>query len=154
MNRVKRIGVLRGSRCAKEICLRSRGEYQKVTLILLSFSDSDRPGLKIDGHRFAKPYIDVGMLSQHRSQTEGGIGCGKFSGRNLIEQRLELLIIVFVDQCDADVRARCQLASTVQSGETTADDHYVFHTYWILLIGMIQIPRWPLLLNLRPVEPT
>ena len=120
--------MLIGSRSAKEICLRPCRKNQEVALILLSFSDRDRSGLEIDRHCFAKLYLDIRMLSQNRTQTEGGIGCGKFGGRNLIEQRLELLIVVFIDQCDADIRARCQLAGTVQPSKATADDHYVFHT--------------------------
>ena len=83
--------------CAKEVWLGSGGKNQEIALILLSLSDSDRPGAKINRDRFAELKVDIGMLSEDRSQTEGSLVCGKFGCRDLVQQRLELLIIVFVN---------------------------------------------------------
>ena len=102
----------------------------------MPFGDNECSGFKIDGDCFAKLYIDIAMVSQDGSQTEGSVGCGKLNCRNLIEQRLELLIIVLVNQGNVDVRTRCQLAGAVQPGKATADDYYMFIRDWILLVGI------------------
>jgi hypothetical protein len=39
---------------------------------------------------------------------------------------LELLIVVFIYQCDPDIRMRCQFAGAVQSSKTAADNYNVF----------------------------
>jgi hypothetical protein len=60
-------------------------------------------------------------LAHYIPQREGGVAGGQQTGRDLVEQRLELRVVVLVDQRDSGVWAGHQLAGTVQSGEPTPD---------------------------------
>jgi hypothetical protein len=71
-------------------------------------------------------YIHVGVAPEDVTQGKGRIARRQSSSRHLIEQRLELLIVVLVDQRDPNIRIRRQLTRTVQSGETAADYNNVF----------------------------
>src|SRR5258708_12155722 len=51
----------------------------------------------------------------------------RYGGRHLVEQRLELLIVILIDQRDPNIRVRSQFTRTVQSGETATDYNAVLH---------------------------
>ena len=49
----------------------------------------------------------------------------KLRGRHLVEQRLELVVVVAVDQGDPDVVVLSEPLRAAEAGEAPAHDHYV-----------------------------
>ena len=96
-------------------------------MIRLSLLGDHRPRRQIGGNNLRHLDLDVGMLHQDVPQAEGDVAGRQEPGRHLVQQRLELLIVVLVDQRDADLRMRCQFAGAVQSGKTTANDDDMLH---------------------------
>jgi hypothetical protein len=87
----------------------------------------------------------VGVANQCAAQIESYIAWCEDSGGHLVEQRLELLIVVLVEQGDPNIRFAANLR-TVQPGETTAYDHDVLT--WcgfcsadlVTVVGSSQLP--------------
>src|SRR5271170_3950738 len=100
-------------------------------------------------------HVDVGMDPEYAAQIKSNIVWGEQRGGRLVEQRLELLIVVLVEQRDSDMRIRSQLACTLHSCETTTYDHNVLravrhllsgpsHVYSTLKTGKDRISHWML----------
>src|SRR5271170_6042073 len=68
-------------------------------------------------------HVDVGMDPEYAAQIKSNIVRREERGGRLVEQRLELLIVVLVEQRDSDMRMRSQLTGTLQSRKTTTHDH-------------------------------
>src|SRR5271170_6710536 len=77
-------------------------------------------------------HVDVGMDPEYAAQIKSNIVWGEQRGGRLVEQRLELLIVVLVEQRDSDMRIRSQLACTLHSCETTPYDHNVLRAVRLL----------------------
>ena len=58
------------------------------------------------------------------AQRRGDVGRGQARGRDLVQQRLEQVMVAAVDQGDAQ-RRRSQRARRPQAAEAAADDHEV-----------------------------
>ena len=71
-------------------------------------------------------HIYVGVAEECAAQIEGHIVGSEDCGGDLVEQRLELMIVVLVEQRDPNIRVCSELAGTVQPGETTPHNHDVF----------------------------
>jgi Phage integrase, N-terminal SAM-like domain len=67
------------------------------------------------------------MALEDAAQRKRRIARRQYGGRHLVEQRLELLIVILIDQRDANIRVRSQFTRTVQSGETATDYNDVLH---------------------------
>ena len=127
MEGIQRVAVLVGPRCAEEVRLRPSRKHQKVALILLSVRSYRGTGCEVGGDNLGHYHVHIRVLFENTAQTESGIA-GRQHGRGyLIEQRLELLIVILVEQCDPNIRMRSQLAGTVQTGETATYDDNVLH---------------------------
>ena len=59
--------------------------------------------VEIDGDHFAHLDVHVGVLSKDVAQVECDVGWRQRRGGNLVQQRLELLIVVPVDQRDVHI---------------------------------------------------
>ena len=62
-------------------------------------------------------------LREDRSDRSGDVGRPELGGRDLIEERLELLVVVTVDECHGDVVLR-ELLRASNTGEAGAHDHH------------------------------
>jgi hypothetical protein len=93
----------------------------------LSVDRFDRSRFEIRRNYLGHLYIDVGIILEDVPQRKRRIARRQHGRGDLIEQRLELLIIVFVDQRDPDIRTRRQFAGTVQPSKTASDDNDVLH---------------------------
>jgi hypothetical protein len=60
-------------------------------------------------------------VAQHGSDRGGDVARGECRGRDLVQQRLEQVVVVLVDQRDVDRRA-VQRPRSAQSPEAAADD--------------------------------
>src|SRR5258708_16367532 len=67
------------------------------------------------------------MALEDAAQSKRRIARRQYGGRHLVEQRLELLIVILIDQRDPNIRGRSQFTRTVQSGETATDYNDVLH---------------------------
>jgi hypothetical protein len=67
-------------------------------------------------------------LEESEAQIERYIVRGEDPGGHLVEQWLKLMVIVLIKQCNPNIRIRGELASTIQSGETTTYDHDMLHS--------------------------
>src|SRR5258707_1475617 len=67
------------------------------------------------------------MALEDAAQRNRRIARRQYGGRQLVEQRLELLIVILIDQRDPNIRVRSQFTRTVQSGETATDYNDVLH---------------------------
>jgi hypothetical protein len=77
------------------------------------------------------------------AQIESYVAGGKDRVCYLIEQRLELLVVVLVDQRDPYIGIRCDLVSTVHTCKTAAHDYNVLNAVGCLLGRLIHSRRPP-----------
>ena len=61
--------------------------------------------------------VDVGLIGKHLPQRVGDVAGRDLRGRHLVEQRLELVVVVAIDQRDPHVLVVSQLARTPKTGE-------------------------------------
>jgi hypothetical protein len=59
------------------------------------------------------------VLAERLSEAGGDVGGGELAGRHLVQQRLELVVVVLVDERHADVGALGQLSGAAQPGDRT-----------------------------------
>ena len=71
------------------------------------------------------PSIDcrVGLLAQHVADRRGDLALGEDPGRDLVEQRLEEVVVGPVDDRDLDIGAAQRLGGE-EAAEAAADDHH------------------------------
>ncbi len=112
-------------RRAEKVGLRPRRKHQKISLICLSLSRRNGAGDEIDRDNLRHFHVHIGVGSEDTSQTESRIARRQFGGGHLVEQRLELLVIVLVEQGNPNISMRSQLTGAVQTGKTATDDHDV-----------------------------
>jgi hypothetical protein len=88
----------------------------------------------VHGKRLGVDLIDLGQLdvdgcviTANSAQRKADIVAGQLRSCELVEERLELMVIVAIDQGDAHrTFAARQLQGTSQAGKASADDYYVF----------------------------
>src|SRR5215216_778777 len=78
-------------------------------------------GFKIDGHHFCHVDGDILLSAKYAPERVGDLRWYKPGYGDLIEQRLEQVIVVPVDQCDLNLRVS-QLAGGLHPAKTCAND--------------------------------
>jgi hypothetical protein len=63
------------------------------------------------------------VVAENTAERESCIRGRKDGSRNLIEQRLELPVVIAIEESDTDVFVRSQFDGALQSGEASADDN-------------------------------
>jgi hypothetical protein len=101
--RVERKGVLDCSGGAEEVCLCSGGHHEVVRRQHRSRGSGDRSRRRVDRHRRRSAEINGLVVAKDPSQRPSDV-CGSYLGRgHLIQHRLELVIVVAVEQNDVDL---------------------------------------------------
>jgi hypothetical protein len=96
----------------------AEGEDEEV-VGLLDAVDEDHAAVRLDVPDLAEADTDVGTVAQDAAQRLGDLGSGKTCGRDLVEQRLEQVVVLTVDQ--EHIRPRiAELLAERQSRETAA----------------------------------
>src|SRR5208283_1783643 len=119
----------------EKVCLRAGRQHQKVALVLLPLGCVHRMRVEIDRDDLCHLHVNVAMALKRAAQIESYVAWTEHRGGHLVQQRLELLVVVLVKQRDPKMRMRCQLAGTLQSGETTTYDQNVLHAVRLGLGG-------------------
>src|ERR1700731_3475616 len=111
------------SRHAKVVRLRSRSQDQIIRLVCISHTPRHGTSTHIDGYNLRHLDIDVGMTLQESPQVEGRIARRKNSGRDLVEQWLELMVVILIDHRDSEISVGRQTLGACQSSETRTHDY-------------------------------
>src|SRR5262249_13372775 len=77
---------------------------------------------EVDTHRLGKDDFDVLLLPQNAADGEGDVARVEACRRDLIEERLEGVVILPIDERDPE-RGLAERVRCVESAESTADDH-------------------------------
>ena len=96
--------MLGGAGRSEEVRLGTGRKHQKVALILFPLRGLDGASVQIDGGHFRHLHVNVSVALQDAAQAESDVGCRQRRRGDLVEQRLKLLVIIFVDQGDPNVR--------------------------------------------------
>ncbi len=121
-HRVEGEGVLSGARGVEEVGLRARGNDDVVAGERLAVRCGDRPGLGVDPRHIELTHRDARVLGEDRADRPGDVGGSELGGGDLVQQRLELLVVVPVDQGHGHV-VLGELLRARDAGEAGADDH-------------------------------
>ncbi len=128
VDRVEREGVLLGPGGLEEARPRAGRQHQRVAGEAAPVLGRDRPLRGVHGCGLGDHHLHVGMGVEQLVQGEGDVGARQLRRRHLVEQRLELVVVVPVDQGDVDVLVLGEGARAAQAGEPAAhDDHVVTH---------------------------
>ena len=118
---VEREGVLRPGR-PEEVRLGAGGQDEVVAGVRLAVARRHGPGHRIDGHDLGTLGIELVELGRDLAQRVGDVAGRQHRGRDLVQERLELVVVVLVDERDVQVLARGELPGTGDAGEPAADD--------------------------------
>ena len=80
---------------------------------------------RIDRGDLGQLDVDAVVVGEHRAQRVRDVTGRQLRGRHLIQQRLELVVVVAIDQRDVDRIMAGQLLRAAQAGEAATDDHHV-----------------------------
>jgi hypothetical protein len=94
--------------------------------------------VEIDAAHFVEPYFDVALPAQEMAQRRRDIRRRESCRRNLVQQRLEEMMVRAIDERDADICAR-KRARRPQAAETTAENHDMGHRHRRHLAGCMPI---------------
>ena len=97
-HRVQGEGVLGGAWRVEEVGLRARGDDDVVAGERLAVGGGDRAGLGVDPRHVELTHRDARVLGEDRADRPGDVGGSELGGGDLVQQRLELLVVVPVDQ--------------------------------------------------------
>ena len=120
--RVEREGVVVGAGGAEEVGLRPGGEDERVAGEDLPVGGGHAVRRRIERGDLGELDVHVDVIVEELAQRVGDVARGQLRGRHLVEQRLELVVVVAVDQRDAHVVAVGQAAGAADAGEAAADD--------------------------------
>ncbi|MFT5128512.1 MAG: hypothetical protein ACI8W8_002123 [Rhodothermales bacterium] len=84
-------------------------------------------GVKVDAFDLAMEDSDVAIAGEDTADGLGNFGWAQASHCDLVEQRLEKMVVSAIDECDLYLRLASQHLRSVQTSETTADYHGLFH---------------------------
>ena len=107
---------------AEEVRLGSRGHDQVVEVEPGAVLEHERMSRVVQPGRFPDPHAHVGLPTEDRPQRGADFFRREVAGADLVEQRLERVIVVAVHDCDVRVGA-ARRVSCVQPGEARPDDH-------------------------------
>ena len=120
-HRVEREGVLGGTGGAEEVRLRARGEHQHLSRVARPVGGGDRMSRRVRRHHCGGLDGDRVVLGEDAAQRPGDVADAELGGSDLVQQRLELVVVVPVDHHHPDV-VLGQLLRAGDPGETRADD--------------------------------
>ena len=84
--------------------------------------------LRVDGRHVAENDVDVGLARENAADRRGDVGGRKPRGRDLIEQRLEQMIVVLVDDGDVEwLSGQCFRSGEAAEAGSDDDDAGVGH---------------------------
>ena len=121
VERVEREGVLRPGR-PEEVRLRAGGEDEVVAGVGLARRVVTVRADRIDGHDLGALRIEPVEFRRDLAQRIGDVAGRQHRCRDLVEERLELVVVVLVDEGDVEALARGELAGAGDAGEPAADD--------------------------------
>jgi hypothetical protein len=114
-------GVLLGAGRVEEVRSRPGGEHQEVTTERLPVGGRHRPCRRVDRCHGRLLDVDALVAGEDAPQWPGDVGHGQLRRRHLVQERLELVVVVLVEQGHVDL-VLGQLLGTADAGEATADD--------------------------------
>ena len=119
---VERERVVRRARGAEEVRLRSGRQHDRVPAVLAPVRGRDGQLLRIERGHVLELDVDVRPVVEQAAQRVGDVGRRELARRDLVEQRLELVVVVAVQQRDLDVVLLRQPLRGPDAGEAAADD--------------------------------
>jgi hypothetical protein len=96
-------------------------QHQVVVAKLGAVGEFDAAGLRVDGGDLAEQHLDVAVLAEDRAQRLGDLARRQGGGGDLVQQRLEQVVVHAVDEHDPQGVAR-ERARGIQPAEAAADD--------------------------------
>ena len=102
--RVEREAVLGRPVGAEEVGSRPRRHHEEVPGQLGPVGETNGLTVGVERDDLALVHGDLGQVPEDRPQRPGDVLDRQLRGRDLVEQRLELVVVVAVDQVDVDVR--------------------------------------------------
>ncbi len=118
-------GSIGGPLVVAEVSMCGPGAQQQgVVTNLAAIGQGDLPGLLVDCGHLAQPHFHVALVAEDVAQWRGDIRCGQAGGGDLVQQRLEQVMVATVHQSDADA-AVGQGPGGPQAGKAAADDDQV-----------------------------
>ncbi len=120
--RVQREGVLLGARDAEEVRFGTHGHHEVIAREPRAVVGGHGPGGRVDRHDLRELDIDAALLAEQSAQGTHHVAAVELSGRDLVQQRLELVVRVLVDEGHVDTGG-AEVLRARHSGEAGADDH-------------------------------
>ena len=110
--RVEREGVAVGAGRAEEVRLRPRRQHDRVAGPGLAVGRRDRARRRVDRRDLDQLHVDVRVIAEELAQRDRRCSLAvELGGRDLVQQRLELVVVVAVEQRDAHVVVLRELAA-------------------------------------------
>ena len=122
-HRIQRQCVLLGAGRAVEVRPRASGDDEVVAGERLPIACRHGLRVRVDPRDLELAHLHRRGLREDRSDGSGDVGGPELGSRDLIEERLELLVVVTVDECHGDVVLR-ELLRASNTGEAGAHDHH------------------------------
>ena len=119
---VEREGVLLGARRAEEVRDRAGGHDDRIAGQGLSLGHRHGSPGGVDGGDVAELDVDVRVLPEQLAHLEHDVARGDLAGRDLVQQRLELVVVVAVDERHAHVLVVGQAPGAREAGHARAHD--------------------------------
>ena len=119
---IERERVLRPGR-PEEVRLGAGRQDEVVAGVRLAAARRHGPGHRIDGHDLGALRIELVEFGRDLAQRVGDVAGRQHRRRDLVEERLELVVVVLVDERDVQVLALGELPGTGDAGEPATDDH-------------------------------
>ena len=145
--RVEGEGVLGSPGYAEEVGLGAHRQHEVVPGERLPVRPRDRPGVGVHSDDLALLYGHGLVLAEHGAQRAADVGRGELRGGHLVEQRLELVVVVAVDQRDLDPGVGQHLGAP-DAREAAPDDHHArravpWHPWNVgPRLGITNPPKW------------
>ena len=139
VERVQREREFLRARGVEEVRLGACSEDQNVTLDRAVVRERDRPRLRVGRNDVALAHLDVRIVVEDRCEVERDVLRRELCSRDLVEERLELVVAVLVEQRDADALLAGEPFRDGNPRETSADDHDVFGA--VLAQGIANLVR-------------
>ena len=121
---VERERVLLGSGCVEEVRAGAGRQHQVVARPTGAGRAGRSARLDIDRGDLGFLHRDVLVTAEDATKRTGHVVVGQLGGRDLVEQRLELVVVVPVEECHLDVVVG-QSQRAADAGEASSDDHDV-----------------------------
>ena len=104
-----------------EVRVRRAGREDQEVVAELGPVEAQPPGLGIDGRHLAEQHARVPLAAQDAADRRRDLRRRQAGRRDLVQQRLERVVVLAVDEREIDVLAR-EPARRLEAGEAAADD--------------------------------